>query len=439
MRGPVLPANATRLWGAFALALVLLMTGFLVGPRAPADEQDRACVANLVTSSPFGLSLGCDAFHNLHIGRQPQRLLDVGSFRQSRPLLAIPASILRPLFLWAQDAPKWFGIRPAPDINPGLAKFVPSILENDFPTWLAYILVNVLELAAAFAVYLRLVMGSATGKGWSAPSAALVAIGAVGMLIVANDVVKAFVFNAHVQMFNVLAPLFGLLVLAQSAGSAQRAAIVGFGAGVGILAYPLMVIVAVCYGLRTLYELYLDRDVRAFLIRASVVVICTAIPVLGWYGFVMWRVGSFYSDSLAYKQLVWVADSFRTGTLIVDLGYFFGALIYQASLQAIALVAMFALAFWVLRRTTARLSREDRELIGAALVTSIAVLIFHALAGFFMARVAYGILPPLVVICGLLTRVAFERTEARGQWAAAFVFVLGAQMIFTVVKAGPYG
>lgn len=427
------------MWGAFAAALLLLMAGFLVGPRAPAEEQQAACVANLVTGSPFGLSLGCDAFHNLHIGREPQRLLDVGSFRQSRPLLALPAYALRPLFLWTQHAPVWFGIRPAPDINPGLAKFVPSILENDFPTWLAYILVNMLELAAAFAIYLRLVLGSATGKGWNVPASGVAAVGAIGLLLIANDVVKTFVFNAHVQMFNVLAPLLGVLVLARPAGGAWRAAVVGFGSGLGILAYPLMVIVAGCYGLRVSYELYRDRAWSAFVVRASLVVICTAIPVLGWYGFVMWRVGSFYSDSLAYKQLIWVADSFRAGTLIADIGHFLGALVYEAALQAVALAAMFALAGWLLHSKTVRLSREDRELIGAALATSIAVLIFHALAGFYMARVAYGVLPPLVVICGLLARIGFERTEERGRWMAAFIIVITVQMIFAIVKAGPYG
>ncbi len=425
----------------FALALLALMAGLLVGPRAPADEQQKHCVANLVTSSPFGLSLGCDAFHNLHIAREPQRLLDPGSFRQSRPLLAIPAYILRPLFLWAQNGPTWLGIRAAPDLQEFHKPFVPSLLANDFPAFLAYVLINMLELAAAFAVYLRLVMGSATGRGWSVSSAAVAAVGSIGLLLIANDIVKAFVFNAHVQMFNILAPLLGVLVLARPAGRASRAALVGFGAGVGILAYPLMAIVAGCYGLRALLELYRDRDPRAFLTRAALVIICTAIPVLGWYFFVLWWVGSFYSDAIAYRQLIWIADSFASGTLIADLSEKFGALIYHAGRQSGALAAMFVLMLWLLKSRRGALGRADVELIAAALVTSAAVLVFQALAGFSFARFAYGVLPPLVVICGVLTRASFESDATRNRWRAASLFaaIIAIQLVFTVVKAGPYG
>lgn len=436
---------AARLWIAFALVLPALMAGLLIGPRAPAAEQGKHCVANLVTSSPFGLSLGCDAFHNLHIAREPQRLLDVGSFRQSRPLLAIPAYLLRPLFLWAQDAPSWLGIRAAPDIHEFHGKFVPSLLANDFPAFLAYVLINMLELAAAFAVYLRLVMGNATGRGWNVSCSAAVAVGAIGLLLIANDVVKAFVFNAHVQMFNILAPLLGVLVLARPAGSAKRAALVGLGAGVGILAYPLMVVVAVCYGLRLLFDLYGDRKARMFAIRAALLFVCTAAPVLGWYWFVMWRVGSFYSDAIAYKQLIWIADSFAAGTLIADLGEKFGALIYQAALQSGALVAMLlvALVLALSRSGSSRgvLDRTDVQVVAAAVVTSLIVLVFHALAGFYMARVAYGLLPPLFVVCGVLVRSAFAGSETRRSWrgAALFVAIIAAQLAYTVVKAGPYG
>jgi len=438
-----LPAKpALRIWLAFVLVLATLMAGFLVGPRSPANEQRQHCVANLVTSSPFGLSLGCDAFHNLHIGREPQRLLDEGSFRQSRPLLAIPAYLLRPLFAWTQNAPVRLGIRPAPDISADYAPFVPDTLAKDFPTWLAYVLVNVLELAAAFALYLRLTMGSAAGRGWDAASSAVVAVGAIGFLLIANDVVKAFIFNAHVQMFNILAPLLGVLVLAKPAGSARRAALVGFGAGIGILAYPLMAVVACCYGLRLLYDLFRERDLRAFVVRGALAAICTAIPVLGWYWFVLWYVGSFYSDAVQYRQLIWIVDSFKAGTLIADLAGFFGALLWQAMLQSAALVAMFALTLWLgSRRLLGSLGRTDRELVAAALVTCLVVWVFHALAGFSMARVAYGLLPPLVVVCGLLARVAFQSAPAaQGRRAAVgFCILIALQIVYTMVKAGPYG
>lgn len=436
--------TAGRLWAVFVLVLLALMTGFLVGPRSPANEQEKHCVANLVTSSPFGLSLGCDAYLNLHLARAPERLLEPGNFRQSRPLLAIPAYLIRPLFLWAKDMPATLGIRAAPDMQPFHLQFTPALLENDFPGFLAYVLINMLELAAAFAIYLRLVAGSATGRGWDFSAAAVVAIGAIGFLLLANDVMKAFVFNAHVQMFNILAPLLGVLVLAKPASSPKRAAAIGFAAGIGVLAYPLLAIVVACYGLRALIDLYSERNLRVFLLRGVLVVVMAAVPVLAWYYFVLWRVGSFYSDSMAYRQLIWVADSYAAGTLLADLSAKFGGLSREAARQAVALAAMFGLALLLLvvNRRRARFEHGDAMLVAAALLTSLVVLVFHALAGFTMARVAYGILPPLIVICGVLARAAYrdERSSVLA-WGAAAVFgaIIIAQMVYTVVKAGPYG
>ena len=45
----------------------------------------------------------------------------------------------------------------------------------------------------------------------------------------------------------------------------------------------------------------------------------------------------------------------------------------------------------------------------------------------------------LRLVCDLLARIAFERTERAWPVDGGVVIVIEAQMIFTIVKAGPYG
>jgi len=125
-----------------------------------------------VSASPhFGVSINCDAFALLNLAREPARLLEPNNRRQSRPMMVMPAWALRPLFLWSIDAPKHLGIAPAQDMREYYQQYMPEFLAKDFPGFMAYALFNVLTRVTIFAVYLWLVLGNVSGRGWDAASA----------------------------------------------------------------------------------------------------------------------------------------------------------------------------------------------------------------------------------------------------------------------------
>lgn len=87
--------NFDWIWLGFIVGLAYLLTGFLIGPRVPAERQLGACVTNINLPGPFGIGLNCDSPELMWLAREPSGLLTKNSYRQSRPGLIIAAAILQ--------------------------------------------------------------------------------------------------------------------------------------------------------------------------------------------------------------------------------------------------------------------------------------------------------------------------------------------------------
>ncbi len=433
---------ARWLWSAFALVVPVFMAALLVGPRAPADKQDEYCVANVITASPwFGLSVNCDTYTLARLAEKPERLLEPGNWRQSRPMLVIPAYILRPLFLWAEDLPEKLGISPAPEMSEYNLRFMPDLIARGFASLAGYALFNLLTLVATFAVYLWLTLGDPFGRRWRVGTASAIAVGAFGGLLIANDVVKAFGLIPHSQLYNILAPLLAVAALAKPVRSRMHAILIGIGCGLGALAYPLFLLVAGCVVIRGSAEAAVERSWRTLTPAAVVSVLTIALPA-AWVAFVLWRVGSFFSDTMHYRQVIWPIDSFAAGTLIGDftekLGYMLSRAGHQMSAPVLAFIPI-VIAFWLKRRRPV-MSQADFEICLAALIVPVLVLVFNLVVGNNVSRVAYGMVAPLLVACGILARIALHQELARTARAVALACAVltVTEFIHVAVKAGPY-
>lgn len=428
------------IWVAFAVILPLFMAALLIGPRASAEDQANHCIANVASDTIFGLSVNCDAFQLVDLARNPHKLLERDNWRQSRPMLVMPAALLRPLFLWTEDVPKRFNIRPAADMRDYFQRFMPEFLGFGFPSFAAYALVNTLTLMAVFAVFLWLVLGSPFG-GWNIGLPAAFVVAAFGGLLIANDVVKAFAWTPHTQLYNILVPLLAVAALAKPPRGHWRIVLVGIGCGLGVLAYPLFLLVPACLVLRALIEARNKGDRTALRSAAFVAAITVALS-LAWIGFVLWYVGSFFSDTMHYRQVIWPVDSFAKGTLFSDLAEKFGYMMSRAGHQMSALVLAFvpiAAAFWMKRQRPV-MSQADFELCIAALAMPLLVLAFNLVVGNNVARIAYGMVAPLIVVGAVLARIALEAERERlaRLTAATCIAIVLAEFVHVAVKAGPY-
>jgi len=422
------------IWIGVVAVTAVFLVSLLIGPRAPVELDARGCFVNLVGPKPFGISLNCDSIALLQLAQYPNRLLDKGSFRQSRPGMVIPAFLLRPLFLPFQKAPEWLGIHRADKMHEYFQRFVPEMLANGLPSFLAYATFNVLLLWLTFWLYLRIVKVPI-----DATPATLIAVTSVGYLLVANDIVKVFFWSPHVQLYNIIAPLLATLVAAEKLAGAttvRYAVLVGALSGLGMTAYPLFVIVPVCLAIAAAVAWAVNRiDLRTAATDTAAVLAATTIPPLAWFGFVMLKVGSFYSGELAFGQLIWIGKSLAEGKFIatafntIVVGYI-GPLLVQLS----ALAAPTAILIYLNRG----LSKEAMTTVCGALIAAVVTFAFYATTGVPYWRTAFAVLPPLIVMLGMMCREVVPQARNQALLASILLAIAIQQTLYTAIKHGPY-
>ena len=419
---------------AYVPVLVVVTAGFLFSPRAPAELHVCGHTIGLGRAS---FVLNCDSPSFITVAMRPSALFDWGDILQERPLYVVAAGALGhalgPALAAAGPVP--------PQAYEALADFssrwrrIPP--DQVFAAWLAYVLLNATVLLGALLAFHYVV------AGWSAPGPGLVALAS---LLLSNDVVKSFFWTPHTQMFNVIGPVGCVVACRALLERADRRVLgvgaLGLGLGLASLAYgsfafwipPLLVALALGR---------LDRT--AFLVRASALVAGFAIPNAAWMATCMLS-GEYYSHAVEfYRQFVWIVDTLRVGW-----GAFVSA--WYSNSRTFLRVAWQVLPFplgllagaigwaWLAGVPLRGIVREQRTTVVAVGLTLAASLLFFDLQGFYAARLAWNLVPPLFILAALIER-QIERNASPG-WRTATVLaaICTALGMFAheVVKAGPW-
>jgi hypothetical protein len=431
-------------WPLFLIGFALFGLGLLIGPRVPAADAKYNCVGNVQLEGPFGFALNCDSPEFMWLARDPSALLDHANSRQSRPgLILLAALIQAPLSLTiAPDGP------PTP-VSQGLYEplRVAQTFSQDQPAYFAYILLNVAILLASFHV-LRLTIerGAPAHSG-----AAAIIVAATGLLLVANDVTKAFLWSPHTQMFNILVPVMAVYatqrVVADARVERKFALAMGLLVGLGMTAYPVFAVIPICVLLPAVIGLLRERSHAARRRDAASLAllgILSAVPWALWYVYVRITTDGFFAAELHLRQVVWMKDALADG-----LGAFFsqwfdylGQLLQLAAPQAVSLAALVG---W-LALTLAATVRQRIELAAASRIIAIgvyvscAVLGFYTCVGWIVERLAYPAIPPLIVAAGAIAAMIAQRLAPRPRtiFAAGCLALAVAQVIYEVAKQGPW-
>jgi hypothetical protein len=418
------PTGSRRAWLLLALALAVLMGGLLLSPRVPYDRQREFCVTNVPIAGPFGAPM---------------------NLRQSRPgLILIAAAIAWPLSPFANLA-QTLGIRPSrPDVDQSR---IDEALAKDSFTYAAYIILNVVILLLSFYVF-RLICGPPAPDF---PSTVIFA--SVCFLLAANDVVKAFVWSPHTQMFNIFVPVFALWASIRASEGAllnsRFALVTGAITGIGATAYFLFVIVVPCVfaaGLAALIRNGSFGRLKTFSLNVLLLAVLTLLPISGWYAFVRWYTGSFFQREIeADGQVVWMLEAWQHGfdRLLETWLVKFNGLLLSADGQALPLKALLivivvaALMGWT--RVPAVLNRLY-PIVLCAILVSFATTAFYATTGVVVWRLAYASLAPLIAAAAvaIVWTTASLPDRQRKVMAFSCVAIALAQSIFVVVKSGPY-
>jgi hypothetical protein len=444
------PKKADRGWCWFVLALSVLMAGFLVGPRVPDDQQEVHCVVNVRVAGPWGVSLNCDSSYYMSLARDPSMLLAPRSVRQNRPGMVLAAATLAmPLSLLSDLAvlPRTLGVTVGrADMDP---QRVNQALSHHFPQYAAYIALNVMLLLLSFHCFRRVCGRDGVGSD----TATTMVVVSVGVLLVANDVTKAFVWSPHNQMLNIFVPVAAVAATLRSwsGGLLNRRFAAGAGllSGFGYTAYQLFAIIPVCVIIAGLLHAGRPQcsDARSRAgINIALLLGLGVAPFALWYLFVRMATGEFYDHELSSGLGVWMINAWAHGGVAALLGGWAqhgAAMVKLAAWQAIPIGAVMAVLLMA--------AITQREIVCAALgplvpvamaglFVSAVVVAFYASAGYTPARLAFAAIPPLIVVAGAIAVAVVQRLEAihRRMLACGCAMIAALQVIYVIVKDGPY-
>ncbi len=436
-------------WPLFLLGFALLGVGLLIGPRlATNDEAGYNCVGSVALAGPFGFELNCDSPEFMWLARDPAGLLDHLNSRQSRPgLILLAALITAPLSLVvAPDGP------PTP-VYQGLYDplRVAATFDQDRPAYLAYILINLAIVLASFQVLRRAIDRGQRVRGL----AEAIILAAIGLLLVANDVTKAFLWSPHTQLFNILVPVLAVAatrrVIADRRLERSFALATGAVVGLGMLAYPAFAVIPVCLlppAAVGMLRRPLAAARRRDLASLGLLGLLSAAPSALWYAYLHVAAAQVFYAELDLREVVWMKDALAQGlgTFLAQWFGYFGRFLAFAAPQALALAALIGWLALTLAVATRRHPIALAPLAAAwpmvaiGLYVSCAMLGFYTCVGYIVPRLAYPAIPPLIVAAGAAAMAIAQRLPARPRavLAAGCAAIAVAQVIFEVVKPGPW-
>ena len=376
----------------------------------------------LLATLPSGQFLNCDSQLFIWIAEKPSKILETDNVRQDRPTFIFIASLLpaviSAIFPYTQRV-HFFGY---------------NVRIQYIYCYVSYIILNIVILILTFKLCKKMI-----------PIMDMTMF-SVYLLIIYNDITKAFILSPHTQMLNIFVPIFCLWsfvsIVKGSFFRRKDIFILSVLAGFGVTAYasfflflPSVIIPAI------LTHKPFQRKAALQLLWRSVVILCLVVlPSLFWYLYVLHKTGSFYSHSTeAYHHVVWMKDAFQDGTFV---------LISKLLNNMIQLVILAAKQGWILLLVLLPfiIGRSEKKIqwqamlrspiaIGSIFV-SLMFLVFFTMVGLIAARVAYTAIPPMIV----LTAYIIQNIEQKSTSLAYRItpVIISAYGIYEVVKDGPY-
>lgn len=181
----------------------------------------------------------------------------------------------------------------------------------------------------------------------------------------------------------------------------------------------------------------------ASIINIAVLTVLTFLPEALWVAFVRLKTGSFYQHEIvAHGEVVWMLDAWNQGlgTLVSIWLSKLASLLRMAAPQSIPLVAAL-MATLVISKWRNKRDAQPALLPLAATVALVSAMsdAFYTCVGFMVDRIAFSIVPPLIIAAAgsalAVTEGDYTRRRILAYCCVAIALVAA---IYTVAKNGPY-
>ena len=401
-------------------AFVTMLTAFVLGVNVliqatPAPPPGVfTCYHDQPLRGAFRYQLNCDAVEFMTLAHEPARVF-TQPIRQGRPLSFVIPFVVALLLHGLPD----FDAIP---IRPPLQK-----------EFLAFVVVNVVTLVCALLCF---TWAYERGTGWRGGPEWLFVI----VVLAANEISKMFIWNAHVQILNLLTPCLTIylslrLLERRTPLSWTQALLAGLAMGVGLLTYGSFVIPLLC--IIVIHWLVYRRLWHGLIVGAT-----ASLVYLAWVAFVRQKTGTFYNHEVEqYRQFVWIADCIRAHTCrdAISRNYvgFFNAtapiMLVPALMAAGCRVAR---ALWIKDGDRVPM---PRTLLQASVLTWIVTFVFLAPAGFYSPRLSWLLVPPVLMLVAIEGRALWEAMPRR-PWAIsiALTTICMSYVLLLAARQGPY-
>ncbi len=408
-----------------AISVAVAAFVILLAPPPPAQLWESLCVSVRSATDHHTIVQNCDSYLFVDMAERPRLLFENdGRVWQSRPLFPVLGWGFALAVGAGKSALRAFGADPGPSLD---------------PYYFGYIVLNLMLLTMSLILFLRLV--SYEGRLNAALALPIV-------ILLLNDVTKAFLWTPHLQIFNILTPLVGIgfsMWISGRLGQVGWDAIVaiGFGLGVCALAYGSFIVV-IGTGAVAVVATSQRGQWKRILLRISVLLGAFTAPIFGWMTFVIWETGAFYSHELRYyRQFVWLGHAALGGWQRLSNEVSSNILAFLATFPASLAFPLFLLAISIAAAALLRIpirTGGNRRLYHGIITYYLVALPFYALMGYYASRLTWALVPPILLALGatLLQINAHVAGLQRRLMQAGLIVGAIVYAIYTVTKAGPY-
>jgi len=384
---------------------------------APKMSKQIYCVTPVRLPGVRFYPLNCDSAAFMALAHHPGEILQPREPRQSRPgyvaLAALSTHILGP----TANRLGWDRAFREKD-----SAYIPLILIN-----------LILLVASAFLLTLLL-------RRLGAPP--VLVVPALCLLLVANDVTKAFFWTPHQQMFELLVPVATITIACWVMRT--RPGWRGIAATAVALGLASLVYASVLITVAVLVLILLTRG-WAGLRLAGLLCAAFALPQLAWIGVCEVVVGSYYNYEMKrYHEFTWLPEAAMHGphslyvwvqaNWVVTVREF----VWTAGLPLLFLLGLVVAAVLAGIRL-APASEDERRILTATGLTICCSVLFTFGIGIFATRIMYHVFPAVLVLAGWITAKLIA--SPRVAWRFAILTVPVATVGYVVhelTSHGPY-
>jgi hypothetical protein len=422
---------------------LLLVTASLAGVLAGAHFlllapmiSDPFCATPVHVNSFMAYPLNCDSTLFLRLAHHPGELLTRANFSHDPPAERTAAAHRLRTDHLRQSRPGYVALSAiATRIlgSPAASIGLDRVYGQTNTAYIPLILINLIVVVAAVVLLARLL------RGFGAPAPVVVALSS---LLVLNDLMKAFFWTPHEQMFVLLTPLATIaagrwLILERPRW--LSVAVLGLGIGLGALIYANVII-----SLGVLTVILLARGWRG-VAQALMLCLTFAIAPIGWIWICRKISGTYLNNDIAfYREFVWLPQAFGQGWHV------FLARLELASVSAIReLIGADGLVLAVIAASMAaailagvRLdaaTRQDKAVLTAAGLTIAFSVLFGWGIGIITTRVMFDSFPALLVLAGwMATRFAVKSRATLLVASYGLAVIAIGNALHEVLTHGPY-